>query len=125
MTTEHAIMNDVRLAASDAGWTMFRNNVGMGWTGDAEHLPDRSVLIRNARPLHAGLCKGSSDLIGFRPLVVTAEHIGQTIAQFAAVEIKGYRGRATEPQRNFLRVVQEAGGVAILARSAEDLRCAV
>lgn len=114
-------MNDVRLAASAAGWTMFRNNVGMGWTGDAEHRPDGSVLIRNARPLHAGLCEGSSDLIGFRPVLVTDAHLGQTMAQFAAVEVKGHRGRATEPQRNFLRVVQAAGGVAILARSRDDL----
>ena len=119
--SEHAIQNDILLSASASGYTLFRNNVGMGWAGDAEHMPDGSVLIRNPRPLHAGLCKGSSDLIGFRPLRVGQEHVGQTLAQFAAIEVKTARGRATGPQSNFLRVVQEAGGIAVLARAAEDL----
>lgn len=119
--SEHYIMNDVHLAASAAGWTMFRNNVGMGWTGNAEHRPDGSVLIRNARPLHAGLCVGSSDLIGFRPVLVTDAHLGQTMAQFAAVEVKKPGGRTSGEQKNFLRVVQAAGGVAILAKSRDDL----
>ena len=119
--SERAIQNEILLAASAAGWTLFRNNVGQGWTGDAIHLPDGSVMIRNARPLHAGLCTGSSDLIGWRPLLIGPEHIGTTVAQFAAVEIKTHRGRATKEQSNVLRVVDEAGGVSVLARGPSDI----
>lgn len=119
--SEHAIQNAVRLAASAAGLTLFRNNVGLGWAGDCTRLPDGSILIRNARPFHAGLCLGSSDLIGWRPVVVTAEMVGETLAQFAAVEVKAPRGRLSTDQRRFLTRAREAGAYAIVARSAEDL----
>ena len=121
MTTEHAIQTEILLAASAKGYILFRNNTGMGWTGDTERLSDGSVLIRNPRPLHAGLCKGSSDLIGWRPLLVGPEHLGSRLAQFAAIEVKTKRGRATAEQANFLRVVGEAGGIALLSRSPEGL----
>lgn len=119
--SERAIQNEILLAASTAGWTLFRNNVGVGWAGEASKLPDGSVLIRNPRPLHAGLCTGSSDLIGWRPLLIGPEHIGTMVAQFAAVEVKTKTGRATKDQANFLRVVEEAGGVSVLARRPGDL----
>jgi hypothetical protein len=118
---ESLILNDIRLAASDLGFVLFRNNVGTGWCGDVTRLADGSVLIRNPRPLHAGLCKGSSDLIGFRPLVITAEHLGTTIAQFAAVEVKTARGRVSQPQQQFLTVVAERGGLGIVARGPGDI----
>lgn len=120
-TRERDIQNAIRLAASAAGMTTWRNNVGTGWAGEVTHLADGSVLIHNPRPLHAGLCKGSSDLIGIRPVVVTAEMLGQTLAQFAAVEVKSSRGRVTEVQDRFLQFVRSAGGYAVIARSAEDL----
>ena len=119
--SERAIQNEILLAASAAGWTLFRNNVGQGWTGDATHLPDGSVLIRNARPLHAGLCTGSSDLIGWRPLLIGPEHLGQVVAQFAGVEVKTARGKESPAQVTFRRVVNEAGGLALVARGPVDL----
>ncbi|MGI9161139.1 MAG: hypothetical protein ACR2K1_15435, partial [Saprospiraceae bacterium] len=42
---------------------IFRNNTGMGWAGRLLHRTGAgTVAIENARPLHAGLCEGSSDL---------------------------------------------------------------
>jgi hypothetical protein len=120
--SERAIQNEVLLAASEAGYTLFRNNVGTGWAGEVQRLKDGSILIRNPRPLHAGLCKGSSDLIGLRPLVITAEDVGSTIAQFAAVEIKTANGRTSPHQRNFLEFVTNAGGIARVVRSAEEVK---
>ena len=64
--SERAIQNEVLLALADLGITGWRNNVGTGWAGKASKRDDGSVLVRDARPLHAGLCKGSSDLIGLR-----------------------------------------------------------
>jgi hypothetical protein len=121
VTRERDLQNTIRLAASEAGLTLWRNNVGTGWAGDATRLPDGSVLIRNPRPLHAGLCVGSSDLIGYRPLVITPEHLGTTLAQFAAIEIKADRGRERPEQRHFREVVTAAGGFAIVARSAGEI----
>jgi hypothetical protein len=121
MTSESCIQSEVRLAASEAGLTLWRNNVGVGWVGKAVHLPDGSVLIKNPRPLHAGLCKGSSDLIGYRPLTIGPEHVGMTIAQFAAVEVKTAKGRRSVDQRRFLDHVTDSGGFAIVTRSPGDL----
>jgi hypothetical protein len=121
MSSERRIQSEVLLAAGDAGMTLWRNNVGQGWTGKAERLADGSVLIRDPRPLHAGICKGSSDLIGLRRVTVTEAHIGQDIAQFAAVEVKAKRGRVTQEQEQFLAFVRSAGGLSIVARHPDDL----
>ncbi|CRI67076.1 VRR-NUC domain protein [Thiocapsa sp. KS1] len=123
--SEKAIQNAIMLAASQAGMTTWRNNTGQAWAGDATRLKDGSVLIRNPRPLHAGLCKGSSDLIGIRPVVVTSEMIGQTLAQFAAVEVKTPKGKLTEHQQKFLAFVESRGGLAIVARSPDDILNAI
>lgn len=55
-------------------------------------------------------CKGSSDIIGW-----TAD------GRFLAIECKTSKGRITPDQREFLRKVRAAGGVAILARSVDDV----
>lgn len=119
--SEKAIQSAVMLAASQAGFTIWRNNTGQAWAGDATRLADGSILIRNPRPLHVGLCKGSADLIGIRPVVVAPEMLGQTLAQFTAIEVKTPRGKLSEPQARFLAFVESKGGLALLARSARDI----
>ena len=99
--SERAIQNEILLSASEAGWTLWRNNVGVGWQGQYTRLPDGSILIQDPRPLHAGLCVGSSDLIGWRPLLIGPEHVGTTIAQFTGIEVKTKRGRESIAQANF------------------------
>lgn len=119
--SERDIQNTILIAASKAGYTLWRNNVGTGWVGEHQRLRDGSVLVRSPRVLHAGLCKGSSDLIGIRPVVITEEMLGRTIAQFAAIEVKSNRGRARPEQDRFIAFVRSVGGYAVIARSAEDL----
>lgn len=118
---DHGARPDLRL---------FRNNVAMGWVGDqvqrgANSLPVQlgpgDVVVRNARPLHAGLCEGSADLIGWRIMTVTPEMVGQRLALFAAVEVKTGRQQPTDPQRRFLDAVDGSGGVAGVARSSDDV----
>jgi hypothetical protein len=78
---EANIQNGIMIALSKVGATIFRNNVGLGWTGKAIKQTKEAmvkvypgdVLVKNARPLHAGLCKGSADLIGWMPVV---QHCG-------------------------------------------------
>lgn len=100
---------------------LFRNNTGMGWAGQAVRVTPTDVLVRNARPLHAGLCTGSSDVIGWRTVTVTPDMIGQHIALFAAIEAK-VRARTTKEQRNFIAAVCAAGGLAGVARSVEEAK---
>lgn len=99
---------------------LFRNNVGMGWIGDHTRRSDGSVLVRNARPLHAGLIVGSGDYIGWTSYVVRPEDVGRTLAVFTSVEAKDGGGRMRDDQRRWRDNVRAAGGIAIEARSPED-----
>ncbi len=122
--SEHAIQNEIRLGISGKA-TMFRNNVAVSWVGDVTELKDGSVLIRNARRLHAGLCEGSSDLIGWRSLIITPEMVGELIAVFSALEVKSKTGRATAGQKNFCDRVIQAGGLAGIVKSLDDAKKAL
>lgn len=59
-------------------------------------------------------------LIGYSTLVVGAEHVGQRLAVFAAVEVKTERGRPSAEQTRFLNHIETAGGRAGIARSVDD-----
>jgi hypothetical protein len=131
--SERDTQNRILLTCSRGDTRLFRQNVGQGWTGDAQRITRHTsvtvmpgdVVIRGARPLHAGLCTGSSDLIGWRSIEVTADMVGRRLAVFSAVEVKSATGRPTEQQRAFLGAVQDAGGVACVARSVEDAQRAL
>ena len=112
MTRERDLRDRILLEASEAGDRLLRQNVGLGWVGRAEKLGGGDVLIHGARPLHAGLCRGSSDLIGWSPRVIN----GQRIAVFTAVELKTGRQQLTDEQRRFLDAVERAGGIARVIR---------
>ena len=121
MTSEAAIQQQIRLALSQAGATMFRQNTGQAWSGARiERLPGGKVLIHDARPVQFGLCVGSSDLIGWTPLQITPDMVGRTAAIFTAIEVKRLKGRATEAQSNFIHQVTNAGGIAGIARSPAE-----
>ena len=105
--SEAVIQQQIRLALVSGPVRLWRNNAGT--------LPDRQ-----GRPVQFGLCRGSSDLIGLRSITIGPEHVGQTIAVFAAVEVKSATGRPTPDQRAFIDTVQSMGGLAGIARSVED-----
>ena len=99
---------------------IFRNTVGMGWVGQATRRRDGTVVIKNARPLHAGLFAGSGDLIGWTTIEIRPEHVGSQIAVFTSIEVKDGSGRPDEDQLNWADQVRKAGGIAVIARSEED-----
>jgi hypothetical protein len=102
---ERRIQSEIQLAANGPA-RLWRNNVGA--------LRDqRGQLVRY------GLCPGSSDLIGYRTIVITPDMVGQRIALFAAVEVKD-RAAPTDQQQAFLQLIEQAGGLAGVARSVPD-----
>lgn len=125
---EQDIMHRIMIAVSKAGARVFRNNVGLGWIGKSQmyrapatvRVNPGDVVIRNARPLHAGLCKGSSDLIGITPVIVRAEHVGTKIGVFTGLEVKTQTGRSTGDQSNFAEQIKGLGGIAGVVRDDND-----
>lgn len=115
--------------ATDLGGRLFRNNVGRAWTGKAEvirsprtvRVNQGDVLIREARPFHAGLAPGSADLVGWMPVEITPDMVGQSVAIFASVETKTARGRVADGQKLWAAAVDRAGGLAGIARTDADL----
>lgn len=118
--TESNLGKLIQMKLSKVGVRLFRNNVALGWVGKTQFFrhPGRvfidvqpgDVLIRQARPLHAGLCEGSSDYIGYN-----------SNGLFTAVEIKSDSGRPTDAQINFIEQVRSVGGIAVIARKLEDV----
>jgi len=128
-TPESQIVKSVQLAATRIGARLFRNNVAKAWVGVLEKymeiktvtLHPGDVILRRARPLHAGLIEGSSDEIGWTPVTVTHEMVGKTLAVFTAAECKTAVGRLTPEQRNFLEAVRASGGIGACVRSGDEL----
>ena len=124
MPSEHVVQQQVLAQFGSGPVRLWRNNVGTGWAGQATRitagnlqaiahtLRPGDVVVRNGRPLHAGLCVGSSDLIGYRRV--------NGLAQFVALEVKSERGRPTPEQTRFLDHISSAGGCAAVIRSVED-----
>jgi hypothetical protein len=122
--SEHLTQQQILLAHGSGTNRLWRNNVGTGWAGQAtkvtpgnlraiaQALRPGDVVIRQGRPLHAGLCVGSSDLIGYRQV--------DGLAQFVALEVKSPTGRPTKEQGLFIDHIQAAGGLAGIARSVDD-----
>ena len=118
--TEGNLTKHLLLSLSKALPTLriFRNNTGVGWVGRMLRNIAGTVTLADARPLHAGLCTGSSDLIGWVTIQVGPEMVGRKIAVFTAIEVKTATGKATEAQLNFMARVREAGGIAFIANDA-------
>jgi hypothetical protein len=107
--------------ATAAASRLFRNNVGQAWTGKPKRMPDGSLLLHNPLPVNFGLCKGSSDLIGFRPVTITPEMVGLQVAVFLSIETKDLTGRPTPEQRQWVDFINSHGGLAGVARTDDDV----
>lgn len=105
---ESNIQRLIMLATSEAGSTMFRNNIGAYTTPDGYR-----VKYGVGNP-------GGADLIGITPVTITPDMVGRTVGVFTAIEVKTKTGKPTAQQLNFRRVILENGGIAGITRSADD-----
>lgn len=112
--SESAILASIRNALNRLrNARLFRNNCG-------------TLQDKNGRYVRYGIPgPGGSDLIGWITVTVTPDMVGQRKAIFAAVEVKAWNGRVTDEQRNFIHVVQRAGGIAGVVRSVEEAEALV
>ena len=93
MKKELNIQKKIMLAVSKLQTKIFRNNVGTAWTGKTQKTKDGGIYIKEPRPFKAGLCVGSSDLIGWTTKTISPDMVGQKVAIFTALEIKTQKGR--------------------------------
>jgi len=108
---EKNIQKNIMLAVSPET-KIFRNNVGVAWIGQSVKLKSGDVLIKNPRIFHAGLCKGSSDLIGWTTKTITPEMVGSKVAVFTAIEVKKTEKSPVRPEQvKFIDAVKRDGGM--------------
>ena len=108
LSNEAYVQNKIRLAIGSGEVRLFRNNTG-------------ALMDMQGRLVKFGLCKGSSDLIGFKSVTITPDMVGQKIAIFSAIEVKD-KGKTTVDQKNFINIVQKAGGYAGVAKNVNDAK---
>lgn len=131
MAAESTVLRQVWLAVA-ASTILWRVNTGKAWVGNGppRRLVDGSVVLAGARPIALGFSRpsgepasGTSDLVGWTPVVITPEMVGRRIAVFTAIETKKTKGgRTSDDQANFIAQVLKAGGIAGVANSADAAR---
>lgn len=127
--SEQTIQKRIMLALSKAGSRIFRNNVGVAIYqsqhrsqsgGPVTQCPRCGASNGAKRVVRYGLCKGSSDIIGWTPHRVTDADIGRLIAVFTAIDAKRPGEHATAEQCDFFDAVRAHGGIAGVAVSPEQ-----
>lgn len=122
---ETETLKQVLLKLGAKSWLrIWRNNTGQAWNGTRISLKKGSrvvdsmgriitvgvndVLIKNAHPVNFGL-KGSGDIAG----------IIRPSGTVLYIETKYGRYKQTEQQKRFEKMIQEMGGIYIVARDPE------
>ncbi len=94
---------------------MFRNAVGYGIATNPRaihRLDNGKFLVDRGTPLRFGLLPGSSDMIGYKPTIITPDMLGQTVAIFQGIEVKTEHDRLSEEQRKWNRALIRDGAIA-------------
>lgn len=110
--TETQLVRALLLHGSSLGGRWFRNNTGM-------------LMDARGNRVRYGLCVGSSDVVGWTPVVIGPEHVGRTLAVWTAFECKVGRNTTTVEQGAFLAAVKAQGGIAAVVCRLEDADAAV
>ena len=120
--SEAAVLSRVRLAASQAGMRLFRNNVGAGYDEGGNFM--RWGLANDSKALNTVIKSG--DLIGLRPRIIVAQDVGKLFGQFVSLEVKRagwhYTGNAHEKaQQAWIDLVVSLGGEARFVTSEHEV----
>ena len=109
--SEAAVLNKVRLKASQLGYRLWRNNIGAVHTNEGNFI--RFGLANESSAMNKVI--KSSDLIGINPILITKEMVGLTLGQFVCREIKNrnWKYKDTEREKAQLRwimLINSLGG---------------
>ena len=124
--SESNIQSRTRLAAVAKRWRLWRNNRGAARTDTGSFI--RFGLANDTKQL--GDVLKSGDLIGWRPVVITADMVGTVIAQFVSVECKSEtwtpppldtKDEAAAAQYRWAALVNSEGGHAVFVNDPTKL----
>ena len=110
--SESSAQAAVRLAASQSGARLWRNNIGAGKLENGSYI--RWGLANDSSAVNARVKSG--DLIGIRPVLITPEHVGRTLGVFVSREVKhpGWRFHPNDEreaaQQRWIDLVNSLGG---------------
>lgn len=113
VASEAGLLNAVRKQSASQGVLTMRNNVGAAYDSEAGRFI-RYGLANDSKRVNQAF--KSSDLVGIKPVTITAEMVGEIIGQFVAYECKkpGWRYSGTpreKAQLAFLMVIRNKGGI--------------
>ena len=97
-------MNKYLLHFSGAGAMVWRNN-----TGKFRSLTDPQRIVSVGQV-------GSADIIGVKPVTITADMVGKVIGQAIAIEVKTPTGKQSQDQKNWQQAFENHVGIYILGR---------
>lgn len=120
---ESNVQSEARLRASQMGWRLFRNNVGV--LMDDTGRPVRYGLANDSKAMNSEYKSG--DLVGVRPVLILPEHVGRTLGVFVSVECKHPDWRPTpgdkryQAQKRWADMITSLGGYARIITDAGQL----
>jgi hypothetical protein len=117
--SEVEIMDNAWAAMVRQGAKLWRNNTGQAWQGERSYF-GAEMILKHARPVRFGLCEGSSDLIGYLPITITPDMVGQRVAVFLAAEAKSLTSRPTPLQSAYIEAVKRDGGIGFIFKSTYE-----
>lgn len=112
--SEAGIQAQLRLAASQAGGRLWRNNVG---AGEVSGQFIRWGLANDSKAMNHVV--KSADLIGIKPVTIGPQHVGQVLGQFWSCEVKRPGWHYADTQREqaqlaWLKLILSLGGDATI-----------
>lgn len=124
LISEADIQQSIQIEGPFHGVQLLRNNSGAFTDASGRHV---RFGLGNVSKKHSDKIK-SSDLIGFRRIVITPEMVGKTLAVIAAIEVKepGWQRNLKDARENaqdaFMCWIRAAGGFAGFASSIAEFR---
>jgi len=120
---ESSVQAQIRLLASQRGWRLFRNNVGVMTREDG--VPVRFGLANDSKAMNQTYKSG--DLIGIRPVLILPEHVGHTLGIFTSIECKHPDWKPSDKDERYLAqcrwrdLVLSLGGYAVITNKGDVL----
>lgn len=124
--SESNIQSRTRLAAVAKHWRLWRNQRGAAKLESGNFI--RFGLANDSKQIGDRLKSG--DLIGWRPVIITADMVGKVLAQFVSVEVKAEdwtpppldtKDADAAAQYRWAELVNREGGYAVFVNDPAQL----